>query len=105
MVLEFYCYHYTQSRIAQQLGLGTLGNPSGLPYARDNDVAVALNAMSSGALTANMLTTPAFSPYTSELRANRPMVSFIPGHSRSVTGYTQSRFQFIRTRLQRAAGI
>jgi len=97
MVLEFYRYQYTQSRIAQQLGLGTLSNPSGLPYARDNDVAVALNAMSSGALTANMLTTPAFSAYTSELRANRPMVSFIPGHSRSVAGYTQSRFVLLHS--------
>ncbi|HWC99920.1 MAG TPA: C39 family peptidase [Candidatus Sulfopaludibacter sp.] len=95
MVLDFYRYNYTQSRIAQQLGLGTLSNPSGLPYARDNDVAVALNAMSSGALTANMLTTPAFSAYTAEIRANRPLISFIPGHSRSVAGYTQSIFYAI----------
>ena len=92
MVLDFYRYNYTQSRIAQQLGLGTLANPNGLPYARDNDVAVALNAMSSNALTATMLTTPPFSTYTAEIRANRPLISFIPGHSRSVAGYTQSRF-------------
>jgi hypothetical protein len=92
MVLDFYRYNYTQSRIAQQLGLGTLANPNGLPYARDNDVAVALNAMSSNALTATMLTTPPFSAYTAEVRANRPLISFIPGHSRTVAGYTQSTF-------------
>lgn len=90
MVLDFYRYEYTQSRIATQLGLGTLQNPSGLPYARDNDVAVALNAMSSGALTATMLTTPPFSTYCDEIRANRPLISFIPGHSRTVAGYTES---------------
>jgi hypothetical protein len=90
MVLDFYRYEYPQTRIAQALGLGTLSNPNGLPYSRDNDVAVQLNAMSSGALTAQMLTSPAFSTYTAQIRANRPLVSFIPGHSRTVAGYTQS---------------
>jgi len=94
MVLDFYRYEYTQSRIAAQLGLGTLQNPNGLPYARDNDVAVALNAMSSGALTATMLTAPPFSTYCNEIRANRPLVSFIPGHSRTVAGYTESLLVF-----------
>ena len=92
MVLDFYRYEYPQTRIAQALGLGTLTNPNGLPYARDNDVAVQLNALSSGALTAQMLTSPAFSAYTSEINANRPLVSFIPGHSRTIAGYTRSLF-------------
>ncbi|HEX4632021.1 MAG TPA: C39 family peptidase [Chthoniobacterales bacterium] len=92
MVLDFYRYEYSQSRIAQRLNLGTLQNPSGLPYANDNDVAVQLNAMSSGALTAVMLTAPPFAAYTAEIRANRPLVSFVPGHSRTVVGYTQSNF-------------
>lgn len=92
MVLDFYRYNYTQSRIAQQLGLGTLAHPNGLPYSRDNDVAVALHAMSNNALTAAMLTAPPFSTYVSEIQANRPMVSFVPGHSRSVAGYTRANF-------------
>jgi len=92
MLLDFYRYEYTQSRIAQALNLGTLQNPNGLPYANDNDVAVQLNALSSGALSAQMLTSPPFSTYTAEIRANRPLVSFIPGHSRTVAGYTQSIF-------------
>lgn len=96
MVLDFYRYEYTQSRIATQLGLGTLQNPSGLPYSRDNDVTVALNAMSSGALTAAMLTTPPFSTYCDEIRANRPLISFIPGHSRTVAGYTESLLVLFR---------
>jgi hypothetical protein len=97
MVLDFYRYNYTQSRIAQALNLGTLQNPNGLPYANDNDVAVQLNALSSGALTAQMLTSPAFSTYTAEIRANRPLVSFIPGHSRTVAGYTQALFAMLGT--------
>lgn len=94
MALDFYRYEYTQSRIAAQLGLGTIQNPNGLPYSRDNDVAIALNAMSSGALTANMLTTPPFLTYCDEIRANRPLISFIPGHSRTVAGYTESLLWF-----------
>jgi len=90
MVLDFYRYEYTQSRISQQLGLGTLSSPSGLPYARDNDVTVALNVMSSSALSSTMLTTPPFSTYCDEIRSNRPLISFIPGHSRTVAGYTES---------------
>lgn len=92
MVLDFYRYEYTQSRIAQALNLGTLQNPNGLPYANDGDVAVQLGDLSSGALSAQMLTTPAFSAYVAEIRANRPLISFIPGHSRTVAGYTQSIF-------------
>jgi hypothetical protein len=92
MLLDFYRYEYTQSRIAHALNLGTLQNPNGLPYANDNDVAVQLNALSSGALSAQMLTSPPFSTYAAEIRANRPLVSFIPGHSRTVAGYTQSIF-------------
>jgi hypothetical protein len=90
MLLDFYRYNYSQSKIAQQLGLGTLANPNGLPYANVADVVTQLQAMSSNALTAQMITNPAFSDFTSEVSQNRPMISFIPGHSRTVAGYTQS---------------
>jgi len=91
MVLDFYRYQYTQSRIAVELGLGTLSNPNGLPYTRDGDVVTALQAMSSNALTAAMNTTPTFDQYRTEILANRPLISFIPGHSRAVAGYTRTR--------------
>lgn len=89
MVLDFYRYEYSQVRIAQQLGLGTLSNPNGLPYSRDGDVVTALQQMTSNALTANMNTTPNWNEFVSEINANRPLVSFIPGHSRVVAGYTR----------------
>jgi hypothetical protein len=90
MVLDFYRYNYSQVRIAQQLGLGTLANPTGLPYVRVGDVVTQLQVMSSNALTAHMITGPVFSDFVSELDQNRPMISFIPGHSRTVAGYTES---------------
>jgi len=97
MLLDFYRYNYPQTRIAQQLGLGTLANPNGLPYARVGDVVTQLHAMSSNALAATMLTNPTFSQFTSELDHNRPMISFIPGHSRTVAGYTEAWLQIILT--------
>lgn len=90
MVLDFYRYNYAQTKIAAQLGLGTLTNPNGLPYARVGDVVTQLQVMSSNALTAAMITGPSFGDFVSELNQNRPMISFIPGHSRTVAGYTES---------------
>jgi Peptidase_C39 like family len=91
MVLDFYRYDYAQTRVASQLGLGTKSNPSGLPYSRDGDTATALEVLSNQSLTATMNSSPTFAQYRSEILANRPLVSFIPGHSRSVAGYTRTR--------------
>jgi hypothetical protein len=96
MVLDFYRYNYTQSKIADQLGLGTLSNPNGLPYARVGDVVTQLQLMSSNALTAHMIVNPGFGDFVSELNQNRPMISFIPGHSRTVAGYTESLVPVLR---------
>jgi hypothetical protein len=90
MVLDFYRYEYSQVRIAQQLGLGTLSSPSGLPYSRDGDVVTALEALSSSALTSSMTTSPNWSEFKTEITANRPLISFVPGHSRAVAGYYES---------------
>lgn len=92
MLLAFYRYNYTQDRIATALGLGTRAAPNGLPYARVGDVVTQLEALSSGTLDATMVTNPAFTFFRDEIRANRPLISFIPGHSRSVAGYIQYRF-------------
>lgn len=91
MVLEFYRYEYTQDRIADELGLGTRSSPSGLPYSRDADVVTVLEKLSSNALDATM-TSPNWNEFVTEIDANRPMVSFVPGHSRTVAGYTQTRW-------------
>lgn len=90
MLLDFYRYEYTQVRLASELGLGTLANPNGLPYSRDNDVVTVIEAMSRNALDATMNTSPTFAQFESEIDQNRPLVSFIPGHSRTVAGYTRS---------------
>ncbi len=95
MLLEFYRYTYDQVRIASELNLGTLAAPTGLPYANDGDVVTVIEKLSSNSLDATMLTTPAFSLYVDEIRANRPMISFIPGHSRSVAGYTRSLWSIV----------
>lgn len=90
MVLDFYRYEYPQARIASELGLGTLTNPNGLPYSRDADVVTVLEQLTGKALDATMDTTPSFSEVRAEIRANRPVISFVPGHSRVVAGYTRS---------------
>ena len=89
MVLDFYRYEYTQVRLAQELGLGTLANPNGLPYSAIGLVVTVLENMTSNALNANMNTSPTFNEFRSEILANRPLISFIPGHSRTVAGYTR----------------
>lgn len=89
MVLDFYRYEYTQVRLAQELGLGTVANPNGLPYSQDGLVVTVLENMTSNALNANMNTSPSFTEFRSEILANRPLISFIPGHSRTVAGYTK----------------
>ncbi|TRY18902.1 hypothetical protein FOJ82_07285 [Tessaracoccus rhinocerotis] len=90
MLLDFYRYEYTQTRLAEELGLGTHANPNGLPYSRVGDVVTAIEALTSDALDATMVTNPTFATFRNEIRANRPLVSFVPGHSRTVAGYTQN---------------
>lgn len=90
MLLDFYRYEYTQTRLAQELGLGTPSNPNGLPYARVGDVVTALEALTSNGLDATMITDPVFTTFRDEIRQNRPLISFVPGHSRTVAGYTES---------------
>jgi hypothetical protein len=87
MFLAFWRYEYTQDRIAQALGLGTRALPNGLPYARVGDVVTQIEALTSRALDATMVTNPGFDVFRDEIRANRPLISFVPGHSRTVAGY------------------
>jgi hypothetical protein len=90
MLLLFYRYNYDQVRLATELGLGTLASPNGLPYANVGKVVDVLEKLTSNALDATMYTNPAWSLFQNEINANRPMISFIPGHSRTVAGYTES---------------
>jgi hypothetical protein len=90
MLLGFWRYEYTQDRIAQALGLGTRATPNGLPYSRVADVVTQIEALTSNALDATMVTNPGFAVFRDEIRANRPLISFVPGHSRTVAGYYSS---------------
>lgn len=94
MLLDFYRYEYSQVRLAQELGLGTLDNPNGLPYANDALVVTVLENLTSNALDATMYTSNPFSRFRTEINANRPLISFIPGHSRTVAGYTDTSWIF-----------
>ncbi|HEX5825388.1 MAG TPA: C39 family peptidase [Candidatus Limnocylindrales bacterium] len=92
MVLDFYRYQYGQVRLAQELGLGTVSNPNGLPHSRDNDVVTTLEKLSNQSLDATLTQNPTWNLFRDEIRANRPVISFVPGHSRVVAGYTRSTF-------------
>jgi hypothetical protein len=87
MVLDFYRYNFSQDQLAVPLGLGTKTNPNGLPYGQEQKVVDTLQSMSNNALTAAMFPTVLYSRFVSEIKANRPLISFIPGHSRTVAGY------------------
>jgi hypothetical protein len=94
MLLNFYRYTYDQIRLAAELGLGTLDDPDGLPYARVGDVVTVLEALTSNALDVTMHVNPAFDIFRNEIRANRPLISFVPSHSRTVAGYTRNILTF-----------
>lgn len=95
MVLNFYRYSYDQIRLAQELGLGTLANPNGLPYSRVGDVVTVMENLTSNALDVTMYTNPGWDVFRDEIRANRPLISFVPGHSRTVAGYTRSKIALV----------
>ena len=86
--------HDTLPHGPEELGLGTLDNPNGLPYANDALVVTVLENLTSNALDATMYTSNPFSRFRTEINANRPLISFIPGHSRTVAGYTDTSWIF-----------
>jgi hypothetical protein len=90
MLLNFYRYQYDQPRLAQELGLGTCANPDGLPYGQEAKVVTTIEKLSSNTLDATMIANPGWSTFRGEIQANRPLISFIPGHSRTVAGYTRT---------------
>jgi hypothetical protein len=90
MILNWYRWRYDQPRIAQQLDLGTCDDPNGLPYARVGDVPPAIETLTRNSLDCTMHVNPGWTLFRDEIRADRPLISFVPGHSRTVAGYTES---------------
>lgn len=91
MILDFYRFVYTQDRIAVEEELGTHALPNGLPYGDEFKVVNTIEKLSSNGLDATLNMSPAWSEFRSEILGNRPLISFIPGHSRSIAGYSQTK--------------
>lgn len=90
MLLDFYRYYRPQTTLAADLGLGTINNPNGLPYSQDTQVVTVLEDVTDHGLEASMNTSPTWNEFVAEIQANHPLISFIPGHSRAVAGYTST---------------
>ncbi len=90
MLMNFYRYRYDQPRLAQEMQLGTCDAPNGLPYGEEHRVVDTIEKLSSNTLDATAIANPGWATFESEIRANRPLISFIPGHSRTVAGYTHN---------------
>ncbi len=58
---------------------------------RVGDVVKVIEKMTSNALNATIINNPTWSTFRNEIRGNRPLISFVPGHSRTIAGYTRSR--------------
>jgi hypothetical protein len=91
MILNFYRWRYDQPRIARELDLGTCTAPNGLPYGDEIKVVNTLEALTRNSLDASMTATPGWTLHRDSIRDHRPLISFVPGHSRTVAGYTESR--------------
>lgn len=88
MLLDFYRYEYTQNRLAAALGLGTSSNPTDLPVGMEGKVVNIIEAMTSKALDVTMHNDPTWAYFRDEIVANRPVISFVPGHARTIAGYS-----------------
>ena len=92
MLMNYYRYQYDQPRLAREMGLGTCNNPNGLPYGLEYKVVDTIEKLSSNTLDATAIVDPTWDTFQTEIRADRPLISFIPGHSRTVAGYTRNLF-------------
>lgn len=90
MLLDFYRYEYTQDRLAAELGLGTVAHPKDLPAGQEAKVANVIEALTSNALDVTKLDDPTWDDFRTEIVANRPVISFVPGHARTVAGYVDT---------------
>jgi hypothetical protein len=87
MLLDFYRYEYTQDRVAKALGLGTRGKPKELASGNEGKVVKVLRDLTANALDATMVKDPTWDDFRDEIVANRPLISFVPSHARTVAGY------------------
>ncbi len=90
MLLDFYRYEYPQKRLAAGLGLGTAANPKDLASGQEGKVVEVIESLSGNALNVTMHKDPTWADFHDEILANRPVISFVPGHARTIAGYTDT---------------
>lgn len=92
MLLNFYRYQYDQPRLSLEIRLGDCDDPNSLPYGEEFRIVDTIEKLSSNTLDASAISTPTWATFITEIQANRPVISLIPGHSRTVVGYFRSIF-------------
>ena len=91
MLLDFYRYEYTQQRVAAAARAWVRhANPKDLATGQEGIVVNAIEALTSNALDVTRLDNPTWEDFRDEIVANRPVISFVPGHARTVAGYTDT---------------
>lgn len=91
MLLDFYRYEYTQDRLAAKLGLGTNRKPRELADFHAAKIVPIVESLSGNALEVTMKRSPTWTDFRREIGANRPVLSFVPGHARTIAGYMENR--------------
>ncbi len=91
MLLDFYRYEYTQDQLAAKLGLGTNRKPAELADFHAAKICDVVKSLSGNALEVTMKRNPTWTDFRREIAANRPVVAFLPGHARTIAGYTETR--------------
>lgn len=90
MLLAFYRFEYAQDRLATALGLGTQAQPKDLAVGQEGKVVNAIRTLTSNGFDVTMKKDPDWTDFRDEIIANRPVISFVPGHARTIAGYTDT---------------
>ena len=85
MILDFYKYHFDQVDIAVAMSTGAGGTTN-------SDQVTGYESLSNNGLNATYDSSAAWSEAKSEIDANRPVKSGIPGHARAVAGWKRQNF-------------
>lgn len=88
MILDFYKYHFDQNAIATAMGTGTGGTSN-------TGQVNGYESLSNNGLDAIYDNTATWSEAKSEIDANRPLKSGIPGHARACAGWKRQNITLI----------
>lgn len=80
MLLDFYRYHYSQDQIATAMGTGPGGTSA-------NGIVNGINTLTKNCFDVKLDNSISWSEVISEINANRPFMSCIPGHARTCVGW------------------